>query len=108
VRQHASSGPAIRQWPRKRASATVLARLAGTTARIFDLSYGGMRLAFGDERKVPDEFDITVLDAGITVHAQRVWTSSSPVSDEFWCGAEVLQYDGAPPAEWRDFVDAVN
>ncbi len=98
----------IRRWPRKRASVTMSAQVEATTARILDLSYGGVRLALGDPTSVPYEFNVTVPDVGITVRAQRVWTGPSPAGREYWCGAVVLPFQGEPETAWREFVDSVS
>ena len=103
----ASTTP-IRRWPRKHASATMAAQLEAFDASVVDVSYGGMRLAFSQEREVPTEFDVTLAAAGVTLHAQRVWTSRSPDTGEFWCGAEIRPTDDSVLTEWREFVDSMH
>lgn len=107
VAESAMGAAVTRAWPRKRTSGTVHARLQTTTARILDVSYGGLKLAFGEESDVPAEFDVTVPESGITVRAQRIWTSPAPTANEFWCGAEVMALHGGASNEWREFVDSV-
>jgi DNA-binding NtrC family response regulator len=97
-----------RRWPRKSTSATMTAQLEALDASICDVSYGGMRLAFSGECDVPTEFDVTVPEAGVTLHAQRVWMRQSPVTSEFWCGAEIRPTDDSGLSEWREFVDSIN
>ena len=97
-----------RRWPRKSTSASMTAQIQALDASIFDVSYGGMRLAFAGECDVPTEFDITVPEAGVTLHAQRVWMRQSPVTSEFWCGAEIRPTDDSRLSEWREFVDSIN
>lgn len=94
-----------RRWPRKQVSGGVEAQLEASQVRIFDMSYGGLRLALGDKRELPAVFDVTVPAAGLTVHARPVWTFRSPATDEFWCGAELVD-NGTAVAGWRDFVDS--
>jgi len=43
---------------------------------------------------------------GLTVHARPVWTYRSAATDEFWCGAELVDTGAAAMTEWRDFVDS--
>jgi hypothetical protein len=81
------------------------AELAEAPARVFDVSYGGLRLAFDEPQKLPDRFDVTLRGSGVTVKARPVWTCVSPSTNEFWCGAEVNE-DAEPTAEWRALVDA--
>lgn len=92
-----------RQWPRKRASSATTARAGAFAARIFDLSYGGARVEFIDTDEVPEHFDLAVPYAGVTVQAQRVWSSVAPTSRTFWCGAEVVSSES-----WRLFVDSIH
>ena len=106
LEQYGRRQPKIRRWPRKRVAAVVEAEFAASPARICDVSYGGLRLAFGDERRLPEVFKVTVPHAGLTVKARSVWTFRSPTSDEFWCGAEVLDADAPEMTGWRHFVDA--
>jgi len=98
----------VRRWPRKPTSATMTAQLEALDASICDVSYGGMRLSFSGECDVPIEFDVTVPEAGVTLHAQRVWTRQSPATSEFWCGAEIRPTDDSGLSEWREFVDSIN
>lgn len=103
--EHRRAPPPARRWPRKQVSGVVEAQLEASQARIFDMSYGGLRLALGNERELPSVFDVTVPAAGLTVHARPVWTFRSPATDEFWCGVELVD-KGTTVAKWRDFVDS--
>jgi DNA-binding response OmpR family regulator len=100
------SQPLIRRWPRKQVTGTLQAEIEAVAARVFDVSYGGLRLAFNRRRSLPDHFDLQLRDQGITVKARAVWTYASPYSDEFWCGAEVLEQTEPATAGWRALVDA--
>jgi FixJ family two-component response regulator len=96
----------IRRWTRKQVAGVLEVELAARQARIFDVSYGGLRLAFGNERPVPDVFEVSVPDVGVTVKARTVWAYRSPTTDEFWCGAELIDMGSPETTGWRDFVDA--
>ena len=96
----------IRRWTRKQVPGVLEAELAASPVRICDVSYGGLRLAYGDERALPDVFELTVPDAGITVKARSVWTFRSSATEEFWCGAELIDTGSPEMTGWRDFVDA--
>ena len=104
--ERARTQPPIRRWQRKQVSGVVEARLAAAQARVFDMSYGGLRLAFGRVQELPAVFDLTLPTAGLTVQARAVWTYRSPATDEFWCGAELVNTGTGAMTEWRDFVDA--
>ncbi len=105
LEQHGRPASPARRWPRKQVSGVVEAQLEASRARIFDMSYGGLRLTLGNERELPSVFDITVPAAGLTVHARPVWTFRSAATAEFWCGAELVD-KGTAAAKWRDFVDS--
>jgi DNA-binding response OmpR family regulator len=106
LERHRRAQAPIRRWPRKQVSGVVEAQLESSHVRICDMSYGGLRLALGDERELPSVFDVTVPTTGLTVHARPVWTFRSPATDEFWCGAELVDTEAAVMTEWRDFVDS--
>jgi len=95
----------IRRWRRKQFDKVIQAELGAAAARVCDVSYGGLRLAFGEEPPLADVVDVTVPGAGITVKARPVWRFRSPTTDEFWCGVELLESDVPGMATWRDFVD---
>src|SRR5262249_20656552 len=114
LEEHRDAQPPIRRWRRKRVDgvmearlATPEERLATARARIHDISYGGLRLAFARRQDLPDEYDIPLPMAGVTVKAHRAWTSPSATTDEFWCGVEVAPPGSATSDNWRTFVDSV-
>jgi DNA-binding response OmpR family regulator len=99
--------PTIRRWPRKRIAGVVAAELAEEPVRLCNASYGGLKLASGEERSRPAVFLLTVAGAGLTVKVRPVWTSRSPALDEYWCGAEVVDDSPSETSQWRGFVDAI-
>jgi DNA-binding response OmpR family regulator len=105
LEEHRRTQPVIRRWPRKQVPGMLEAELAEAPARVFDVSYGGLRLAFDEQHKLPDQFDVTLTESGVTVKARPVWTHVSPSTNEFWCGAEVVE-EAEPTAQWRALVDA--
>lgn len=102
VDQHRRTQPVVRRWSRKPAPGTVLVNAVNAPARVVDMSYGGVRLAFNDQRDIPSLFEITLPAAGTTIKAHCAWTARS-ASDQIWCGAEI---DEAARPDWRDFVDS--
>ena len=56
---------------------------------------------------MPPDFDVEVPTAGVTVKFHRIWTARSSKTDEYWCGAELVE-TGTPAADhWREFIDSV-
>jgi len=101
------SGPpsGIRRWPRRRAAGRVAVRAAASQAKIVDISYGGVRLAFADQRDLPGVFPLTLAGSNMTVMVRRVWTAATPRDGGVACGAELTDPSAA---EWRHFVDSVS
>jgi len=97
--------PPIRRWPRKPAVGVGNVITAAQTAQIIDVSYGGVRLAFGrpDSLIIPKTFTIA-LPESVVVRASRVWTARGRRDDELWCGAELSV---ASTEAWRQFVGAL-
>jgi len=96
--------PPVRRWFRAPAPRDVVVNAAEAHARIVDMSYGGVRLAFRTPCEIPATFEIAIPPAGVAVKAQRVWTAPSASGDHFWCGAELVE--GAD-AHWREFIDSL-
>jgi DNA-binding response OmpR family regulator len=106
LERHRLAQAPIRRWPRKQVSGVVEAQLEASHVRICDMSYGGLKLALDEDLALPSVFDVTVPNTGLTVHARPVWMFRSPATDEFWCGAELVDTGTTAMTEWRDFVDA--
>lgn len=96
--------PPVRRWFRAPAAREVVVHAAQLHARIVDMSYGGVRLAFRTPCEIPSTFDIAIPRAGLAVKAQRVWTAPSATGDHFWCGAEPVE---GSDAHWRQFIDSI-
>ncbi len=96
--------PPVRRWFRAPAPRDVEVTAAAGRARIVDMSYGGVRLAFHAPCEIPATFDIAIPRAGVAVKAQRVWTAPSASGEHFWCGAAVV--DGLD-AQWRQFINSL-
>ena len=92
----------VRRWGRKQVGGTLQVHVADSQARIIDMSYGGVRLAFHEEASIPARFEINLPSSKTPVLAHRVWTSHGS-GDEFWCGAELDE----SAAQWREFVNSV-
>jgi DNA-binding response OmpR family regulator len=94
----------VRRWLRRPANAVVELEAADARAKILDLSYGGVRLAFKDAGPIPTMFNITLPFENMMVRALRVWTAESEDENETYCGAELTKADAE---RWRDFVDSL-
>ena len=104
IAQSRRTQPAIRRWLRKPVPGTMHVNAGDALAQIVDMSHGGVKLAFSQQADIPDVFDITLPQMGITVKAHRVWTGRSFTSNEQLCGAEL---DEIATPSWRQFVDSL-
>jgi DNA-binding response OmpR family regulator len=95
-----------RQWVRKQVIGDLPARVADSSARVLDVSYGGLRLEIERQTQevLPASFTVTLPASGLSVPVDLVW--STPIGDQAWlCGAAVSQQSSAAQA-WCGLVDA--
>jgi hypothetical protein len=97
----------IRRWPRKRLSKSFEIDAAGTPARVVDLSYGGLRLAFNVKEDLPATFDIVLPTPRLSLKAHRIWTPRSPAVAPFWFGVKIVE-PNLSATSWRELVDSVD
>ncbi len=94
------------RWPRKRVRQPLAVRVGATTARLIDVSYGGLRFAVPDGgAALRSTMTIGFPGAQAPIRAELVWSAIEGDGATCQCGAAVL--DEAPLAGWRQFVDAI-
>jgi DNA-binding response OmpR family regulator len=96
-----------RRWPRKRAElpATVLSG----SARVVELSYGGVRLELPrppGPGRTPIEIKLPTY--GVSVQAVACWSQLAEEGGAWRCGAEVAPIDSEATRTWRWIVDSLN
>ena len=95
-----------RRWPRKQPTDELVAHVDETSARVLDLSYGGLRLEVPQAASVPNQLHLVFPGFGLAIQARSVWTH--PASHgSMWCGAELLAATLAAESKWRHLVDSV-
>lgn len=94
-----------RRWPRKRPIDPLVVRITDRSARVLDLSYGGLRFETNEATNMPASLKIEFPDSGVAIEAQRIWCQPSPVGSWF-CGVAVSSL-GQSALQWRQLVDAV-
>jgi CheY-like chemotaxis protein len=97
-----------RRWPRKQVDG-VLAAVGRSSARLFDVSYGGLCLEFSAsefDTALPSELDIELRDHGLSVRMHPVWVRTTSSSPAWLCGGELLAADAPMMVQWREFVDS--
>lgn len=101
------SGP-TRRWARKQVTGELTARVEDITARIIDVSYGGMRLQLMPEveRPLPPSFHVVLPQSDVNVQVDLVWSSRS--SEGVWMfGAALSEASQAATHAWQGLVDTV-
>jgi DNA-binding response OmpR family regulator len=92
------------RWPRKRVYSTMPVKVCGASAKLLDVSYGGLGFALeGEGYNLPSPMTIEYSTAPLTVTAELVWSSRSSDGARCVCGAAIV--GDSPPPEWRRFVD---
>jgi DNA-binding response OmpR family regulator len=96
-----------RRWPRRMAGLPAI--VAQTSARVVDLSYGGLRLELGG---TPAEFsapmDVDLPTMGLSIKVVPRWTKPIEAQDAWWCGAEVAPANSQARQTWQGIVDALS
>jgi DNA-binding response OmpR family regulator len=99
-----------RRWPRKHVAETVTAEWGDASARIVDLSYGGLRLevadAGGSAPLLGSGVRLSLPAYGVSIDAALVWIERAP-SGHLHCGAAVDRLSPAVTTAWRQVVDRV-
>lgn len=96
----------VRRWPRKPIQTSLTAQIANLSARILDISYGGLRFEIesGPEEAMPASFNVSVTP-DLAVPVDLVWTSRTGVRS-WLCGAAVSSANQAAARAWCGLVDA--
>jgi ActR/RegA family two-component response regulator len=104
----ASAQTGTRRWPRTPVEG-VTAAVGPRSARLFDVSYGGLCLEFppGDfDATLPSTIDVELTELGLSLRMHPVWVRTTSASPAWLCGGEVLTPDAPAMVQWREFVDS--
>jgi CheY-like chemotaxis protein len=98
-----------RRWDRRLLPAGGRASIGGWTARVLDVSYGGMRLEVPREvgERLPHAVNVLLPAIGLDVRVRPIWSKCAADANVCECGAELLQLDDRSTDRWQDFVDAI-
>jgi CheY-like chemotaxis protein len=97
-----------RRWPRT-SVAGVTAAVGPRSARLFDVSYGGLCLEFPPgafDAALPSTLDVELRELGLSLRMHPVWVRTTSSSPAWLCGGELLTSDAPAMTQWREFVDA--
>lgn len=101
------SGP-TRRWARKQIAGELTAQVQDLTARILDVSYGGMRLQLTPEapQPLPPSFNVVLPQSDLAVQVDVVW--SSRTSEGVWMyGAALSEASQSATQAWHGLVDTL-
>ena len=100
------SGPQ-RRWPRKQPIKGLVFHVARRSARVIDISYGGIRLELPPAETIPAKFRMAIPGFQGVFRAKPVWSRFTPLGS-ISCGAELLEANPQVIAQWRQLVDTIN
>ena len=95
----------IRLWQRKHLGGLPDAEVVERTARLQDVSYGGIGFEVqGLAHDLPQAFEITIPEWGLSLAVRAVWQKRD-VAGAVWCGASLSQAQAKQEPMWRTLVD---
>jgi DNA-binding response OmpR family regulator len=105
--QHSPGG--ARRWDRRLLPVGGRAAVGNWTARVLDVSYGGMRLEVPRQvgECLPHAVSVSLPAVGLDVRVRPIWAKCAADADLCECGAELLQMDERSTDRWQNFVDAL-
>ena len=77
------------------------------TARVIDISYGGIRLELPPAESIPAKFRMAIPGFEGGFRAKPVWSRYTPMGS-ISCGAELLDAKPRTVAQWRQIVDSIH
>lgn len=95
-----------RRWPRKQPIKGLVAHVARRSARIVDISYGGVRLELPPAESIPAKFRMAIPGFEAVFRAKPVWSHYTPLGS-ISCGAELSEANPQVLAQWRQIVDSI-
>jgi DNA-binding response OmpR family regulator len=96
-----------RRWPRKQPIKGLVFHVARRSARVVDISYGGIRLELPPAETIPAKFRMAIPGFEGVFRAKPVWSRYTSVGS-IACGAELLEANPAIVAQWRQLVDSIH
>jgi DNA-binding response OmpR family regulator len=100
------SGPQ-RRWPRRQPIKGLVFHVARRSARVVDISYGGIRLELPPAETIPAKFRMAIPGFEGVFRAKPVWSRYTALGS-ISCGAELLEANPQIIAQWRQLVDSIH
>ena len=102
-----NEGGPQRRWPRKQPIKGLVFHVARRSARVIDISYGGIRLELPPAESIPAKFRMAIPGFQGVFRAKPVWSRYTPLGS-ISCGAELLDANPQTVAQWRQLVDSIH
>jgi DNA-binding response OmpR family regulator len=101
------AGGPQRRWPRKQPLKGLVFHVARRSARVIDISYGGVRLELPPAETIPAKFRMAIPGFEGVFRCKPVWSRYTSVGS-ISCGAELLEANPQIVAQWRQLVDSIH
>jgi DNA-binding response OmpR family regulator len=96
-----------RRWARKPIAGGLPAQIASTSARVLDISYGGLRLNLAAaDNLLPASFDVTLPKDELSVPVELIWQSRTN-DGGLECGVALSVMSHSAMSAWHGLVDAI-
>jgi DNA-binding response OmpR family regulator len=95
-----------RRWMRKPIAGGLQAQVASTSARVLDISYGGLRLNVAADSPLPRSFDVTLPKDELSVPVELIWQSLTD-DGSLECGVALSVMSHSAMSAWHGLVDAI-
>lgn len=97
-----------RRWPRHHAPAALGVQIGDWSARLLDVSYGGLRFEMrAPETPLPPTVKVRMPDLNLFVEAETIWTDRVSRPGALQGGLALVTEGEAAPSPWRALVDSL-
>ncbi|HEY2907179.1 MAG TPA: response regulator, partial [Vicinamibacterales bacterium] len=96
-----------RRWARKPIAGGLAAQIDSTSARVLDISYGGLRLNLSaTDNPLPQSFDVKLPQDELSVPVELIWQSRTD-DGGLECGVALSVMSHSAMSAWHGLVDAI-
>lgn len=97
-----------RRWPRRHAPETFMVQIGSWSARLLDVSYGGLRFEMlAPSTPLPPTVAVRMPSLNLYVEAETVWTDRVTMPGALLGGLALVSEGEDAPPPWRALVDSL-
>jgi DNA-binding response OmpR family regulator len=97
-----------RRWPRRHAPESFVVQIGSWSARLLDVSYGGLRFAMhAPATPLPPTLQVRMPALNLQVEAETVWTDRVSAPGALLGGLALVSQGDDAPLPWRALVDSL-